>query len=1103
MSFGLNKPSDPAAPYTVRANVARRATANPAFKPEFARSLRMHPVVAAVVAGIVFAVILGYALHARPTYETESLIYVEPAAIKALAADAGTFDATKYDSYIQQQILTAGRLDIVLAALQTLPRATWSAFGPTLQAAANRLQGDLKIQRAGTSYQLSFTLRGTDPVKTADTLNAIVKTYLSTGRKDELAQSDVRTQILLEERTRIQNELEADKAEAAQLSSALGMANPGLDAGNAYDEQLTGLRTQLAAARENHEIAAAQLAAVSGQDAAHLSGLTAAADEQLNADPALSAMKSSIGQRRATLAGAMAGLTPENPIYKQDQEELNDLDRQLASATQTARELASRRLQDKLRTDLSRTGDIESRVNSQLAQQTATATSASPRLQRASELNADIKRLMTRYASVDDSLRSLQLDASGPGLARLALAATPPPLPLASRIRLLLLAALPLALLCGLFAAVFARKRDHHVYTGPDLEQVLGFTPIAVLPAPADVAPGILREYILRLAAGVEGAYRGGNARTFVVTAAGASTDIPALTRALEDRLEALGLDAASVTTTQIFDPAYTPAGGATAGTALQPQRDASGRNEGFAAARLDLLKAAHDLIFIQAPAILTSAETEYVVRLADATILVAESGVTTRGDLLQAALLLERLNARGIGAVLDNLELRNADPAYSKAIRLLERRQASEPTPNPGTQETPRPAARIPTDDAEAAASPQAQPPAAPGPKVESMGFHHESTFNNEAAFVPAAPGQPTLHVTPVEAVPQPPAANADLQPTAIIDPQTGTAELNAEVNPAPEGGSPGLPLHDVDSQKDGVFTAAPHQSLAIPSFSQPEARNWLSRLLHRDDESVVSIIPAQGHEEPEQPIQSTQATHPLDIRPTEFTPTQPATLAEVVEFTLPEAVQTAPEVEQIEQLTHPEPVSPEPVWAKPVHPEPVSPEPPALPEPARAEAPVLAEPEPVPHLDPIPEEVLFIPQTASPAPLQEVAQTFPEAPAAEPVNPETSLSFRTARMEVEPARRNSGPWRDRRVAGSDAHILPSQDRRFNWAARTAQTAARANPPAPEPAAVDLPAPAPRPHLVPREANLTRNWGLLSRYQNAPEAQEGPEDDARKVRHG
>ncbi len=656
---------------------AAQSAPMPVFRPDLVRSLRMHPIPAAIAAAAVFLAILFLALRQHPVYEAEALVDVEPAAAHVLdEGSTGLFDSTRYDSSLAQQMQTAQRLDVLTSVVQSLPRGTWQQPGETAQQAAIRLQAALKIQRVLTSYQLSFTLRGEDPQKTADTLNALVSAYLETGRKATETVSGQRAEILTEEKTRLQAELDADRTEQAKLSASLGMANPGFDTGNPYDAQLSGLRTELAAARESHEIAAAQLASVSGAGSTSTLGLAAASNELINGDSGLSSMRATISQRRAVLAGQMAGLTPENPIYKQDQGEIADLDRSLDTMTTQMRDQAARRLQDKLRTDLARTGDVESRINAQLAAQTYAATNAGPKLQRATELTADLQRLTRRYAAVDDSLRGIQLDNAGPGLATLALPATAPVYPVPSRKRLTLLAALPLALLVGAIVAIFLRKRDPHVYNGPDVVATLGFSPIAVLPHPDDVSAAVTAEYLLRLAGGVEGAYRQSGARTFVLTAAGPlPPDAELLIYPLEARLHLLGLTVATVTARQMMDPAYP----ASLGLESTPPASQPGTGEGIAPANLDLLKTRTDLILIDAPPLLQSAEAEYLVRCADATILLTTSGITLCRDLKQSGQLLENLHVRGIATVVQGLQLRVADTAFRNTIAALEAHQSAE----------------------------------------------------------------------------------------------------------------------------------------------------------------------------------------------------------------------------------------------------------------------------------------------------------------------------------------------------------------------------------------------------------------------------------------
>ena len=825
--------------------VRKPAAAAPVFKPDFARSLRMHPRVATVVAALVFLAIVAFALSRAPMYEAEALVYVEPAASKVLDdGTSGQFDSTKYDSFLQQQMQTSQRHDILAAAVHSLPMGVWRGRSESEQQATFRLQNALKVERVLNSYQLSFTLKAPSPQSAATTLNAVVASFLQAGRKAELDSADQRAQILTEEKGRISSELDSARAEQARLGASLGMANPGFDSGNPYDAELVNLRTELAAARESHDIAAAQLASVSGQAAGRPQGLTAAADELIAGDAGLSTMRSTISQRRAQLSGLMAGLTPENPIYKQYQNDIVDLDRSLDAATTQARDKAERRLQDKLRTDLNRTGDVEARLNAQLAADTNAATSASPKLQRATELTADIQRLMKRYASVDDTLRSLQLEASGPGVAHLALAAAPPVYPVPSRRRLMLLASLPLALLCGAFAAVYLRKRDPRLYTGRDIEDLLGFTPLAVLPSPDDVPGGVIAEYVLRLAGGIENAYRTAGARTFVLTSAGTSLTVRSISDPLERKLQQLGLTVITVTARQMMDALVTEPGMAEASTRAG--------GEGIVAANLDRVKLQHNVVLIDCPTLIMSAETEYLVRCADATVLVSASGVTLRSDLMQSALLLERLGVRGIAAVLEGLHLRHADQGFRRAIADLNRRQSFDglaapaytspvPMASPAASEAVPTVLEIEHSD---------QPEQATVSPVETALPHAAHRDASVAADVPvfeaAAVVAPAAQELPVEGPSEPVQADRGVP----VD-FTGPHPEESSVEP--------------EAASEVYAPRSNHRSVAArrPNRASESNRSWFQRIFQRDQEPTVSILPDEEEESEAVPPATIEALH------------------------------------------------------------------------------------------------------------------------------------------------------------------------------------------------------------------------------------------------
>jgi uncharacterized protein involved in exopolysaccharide biosynthesis len=660
---------------------SRPAEHVPAFQLDLARSVRLHPRLAVFVGLAVFVLVVGYGFTRKPMYEAQSLSYVEPLSTKLVSdGSQGIYDPSRYDSYIQQQIQTATREDILEAAIAKLPAGTWQEQNESLRSAVDRLSSSLKVQRVGTSYQLSISLMGDDPQKTAAIVNAVTDAYLDKGRKDENARSDGRLQLLQEESQRIQAELQQDRQEQAELSRSLGVADTQVSGANPYDMQLAGVRTELVAAREAHDVAAAQLASVTSGGASE-AGLKSVADEALNADTGLAALKTTINQRRAILNSQMAGLTQTNPVYKQDADEIADLDRQLEARTAQLRLSAERRVEDKLRLDLRRTGDVEARLNGQLAQATAQAGSAAPKLQRAAELTSDITRLQARYSTVDDALRGLQLESNGPGTAHLLVAAEVPTAPAANHKLMLLGLALPLGIFAGLAAAILARKRDPRIYTGQDVEIAVGAPPLCVLPVQYEVSDSVMSEYLLRLAAGLERGYRFSGARSFLFTAVSEESDISALVAAIQQKLAELGFKAVAIEAEHVRQ------------TAVEERRSRNrkpdsaemdvhslraAQTDGFAISKLERLKLENTFVLIIGRPLLTSADAEYAVSSADATLLVVESGATTGAELKQCALLLQRLKASGVGSIVQNLEAKAGNAEISASIELVSRPFAS-----------------------------------------------------------------------------------------------------------------------------------------------------------------------------------------------------------------------------------------------------------------------------------------------------------------------------------------------------------------------------------------------------------------------------------------
>ena len=93
-------------------------------------SLRRHRKMVSTVL-LAFLVLSAFLLWKRrhPLYEATSRIYVSPATPRALSDAAPQIGS--YESFVEEQIKTVTRYDVLQEALQKLPAGTWAYWGAT------------------------------------------------------------------------------------------------------------------------------------------------------------------------------------------------------------------------------------------------------------------------------------------------------------------------------------------------------------------------------------------------------------------------------------------------------------------------------------------------------------------------------------------------------------------------------------------------------------------------------------------------------------------------------------------------------------------------------------------------------------------------------------------------------------------------------------------------------------------------------------------------------------------------------------------------------------------------------------------------------------
>jgi Mrp family chromosome partitioning ATPase/capsular polysaccharide biosynthesis protein len=667
-------------------------------------SLRRHKSLIAVLL-LVFLTISGFLVYRRrnPVYEASSRIRISPAAPKALTDDKAQIGP--YESLVEEQIKTVTRYDVLDDALKQLPPAEWKAYGVKENIAVNNLQALLKIARLGTSYDVEVSLEGAEPRQVADVVNAITNTYVERARHEEYFERDQRLAILRGEEAHLQAQLETKVGQQEQLLRDLGVGSVQATENSPYNDNIFKLQKDLAQAQEDLNASVSNLKSLQ-EGGANGPGMQAAALEAAKSDPGVAALRSNLGAQRGVLVQQMAGLTPTNPVYQQDEEQVKTIDAQLAKATEDS----AATLTHKIQADIYQKRLVVAGLRRQLLDQTQMATGSAPRFQQAQQISSDIAHLQTGYAQVEERMRELEVDSSAPGSIQLLMPARIPDGPKKTKTPLVAAILFFMSIAGSLGAAIALDYFDPHIYGAEDIRQVMGFPPIGLLLDHDHFSAEVSQQYLLRLAAALHHAVRASGARTFLFTATEPEDGTTTMVEKVARQLRALNMRTLTIAATNVDGRITYVSTSPAADAARENVARDNGAREGAwdsgrtrDAASSDKLEHApggpvalslhvgepansmfsgsfvaqilsehqdnYDVVLIDGGPLLISADAEYLARIADGTVVVTQSGRTKRAQLKRSAALLEKLHVPGVAVVLNRILPDRADAALRQDI--------------------------------------------------------------------------------------------------------------------------------------------------------------------------------------------------------------------------------------------------------------------------------------------------------------------------------------------------------------------------------------------------------------------------------------------------
>jgi len=618
-------------------------------------------------------------LKGKHVYQTESSIYVSPRFAKNLEQDQELLleSNTQYREFVQQQVRTINRFDIVYAALQKLgdKRFLWQRRDEPDRLAAERLQGAIEVKPVADTYQITIGMEGKKPEGLAEVVNAVVESYISIFKTEELYGSKQRIEALSAERANILEEIQVNTERKTELAQELAVTTFNDSNPNPYDQLFQKVNDSYLQARRMRFEAEAQLATIAGKASGTLHSLAA---DMAAHDPGISSLKANLNQRRAELLTKRSGLGERHPGRAAIDQEIKEIDSEIDRMTNSLIAGFAKMLLDQKTAEVNKQKQIETDLGKELQEHTLKASQFATAFQEGIAHGKNIDRLRKRLDAIDDRIGFLGLENQAPGFIRVfSLARTPLAPSKAGHTKLAII-----FVAAGLFLAILLPTavdvldpRLHHVN---DLHNLLGFAPAGWIPERQKGSNLIRQDCLMRLASTVlrENTSRGSS--TFLLCGVRPGSGTTTIAFELAAEILRLGTQAIVVEGNAFHpDARYDSSPGLIGALTGEASTDAIVIKDAGLPPHIPVgeagqdrrlpqisqlrpffqsLRAEYPIILIDAAPLLLSADTEYLIGICDVTMLIVEAEAVTKDDVGRAARNLEKLNPPAVAAVLNRV---------------------------------------------------------------------------------------------------------------------------------------------------------------------------------------------------------------------------------------------------------------------------------------------------------------------------------------------------------------------------------------------------------------------------------------------------------------
>jgi len=638
--------------------------------------------VAIFILGSPFAWIMG-----RSHYVAEAVFQVSPNFQRNVAADKEheLQSNSQYREFVNHLSRTTLRFDVLERAISQIKADGGSPClaTETPRKCIERLQREVYVIAIPDTYMVRVGLKSSEKTNLDKTVNGIMQSFLSTTRVEQIYGADDRARVLAERSKTLESEVGALASQRSQLAARLGLTTFGESTTNPYDVILAQAREKLTLATIDRSQAQATLAAFNAYQETPASAGRSVLEMRLQ-DTGLQALRNEVVKRSEELGRTMAGLEERHPARAPAASEQAEINQRLQTRESAFEKAAQQNVRARLSASLAQTQQVEKEAKERVLSIEAQATTFAADFREATRLTGEIRKREHDLEELRNRLNYLGTERNAIGFVRLITPALPADTPQGLGKVRMLLALMAAAGLVFLALPSLIDLLDRRVMVAGDAERAMGIAAAGWIVRIDGAATRLLaNDQTRRLASTLIRQRARGAGQVFGFTSARVGGGTTALVRELALTLQQLGyraliVDANSLSRSDSEILGQPGLGELMAGSASAGEIVHECHHQGrplamvpFGVAgpsgieRLDRLRDAlaqwsqsWDIVLVDIPPILPSADAELLVEVVGQVFVVAEACAVTKRDIARTRILLERLDPGAVGLIVNKVPL-------------------------------------------------------------------------------------------------------------------------------------------------------------------------------------------------------------------------------------------------------------------------------------------------------------------------------------------------------------------------------------------------------------------------------------------------------------